>query len=79
MLHGKVAANKLTVGVPALAAGPISIVITKLELAVSKLGKGKSSFVTAGKCAAGHFKVQASFLYWTGASQTISSTSKCSQ
>lgn len=79
VLHGRVSANKLSVGVPALAAGPIAIVITKLELAVSRLGAGKSSFVTAGKCTGGQFKVQASFLYWTGVKQTIPSVSKCSK
>ncbi len=79
VLHGKVSANKVTVAVPALAAGPVTIVITGLELSVNKIGSGKSAFVTAGECKGGKFNVKSSFLYQTGASKTLSSSSRCSR
>ncbi len=79
VLHGKVAANKVTVGVPLLQEGPLTIVITALELSVNKLGNGKSAFVTAGKCKGGKFTVGSSFVYYTGAAKQLSSSSKCSK
>lgn len=79
VLHGKVAANKVTVAVPQLIEGPLTVVITALELNVGKFGNGKSAFVKAGKCTGGKFTVGSSFAYYTGASQQLSSSSKCSR
>jgi hypothetical protein len=79
VLHGTVSGNKVTVGVPVISAGGISIVITALNLTVNKLGSGKTAFITAGKCASGKFKVKSNFLYYTGATVTVSSSSKCSK
>lgn len=79
VLHGKVAANKVTVDVPLLQEGPLTSVLSALELSVNKLGKGKSSFVTAGKCKGGKFTVGSSFVYYAGAAQQLSSSSKCSK
>ncbi len=78
VLHGKVAANKVTVAVPALVEGPLTIVITALELNVNRIGNGKSAFVTAGKCHAGRFTVGSSFAYYTGATKQLTSSSRCS-
>lgn len=79
VLHGKIAANKVTVAVPLLQEGPLTIVITALELSVNKLGSGKSAFMAAGKCSGGKFTVGSSFLYYTGATLKLSSSSKCSK
>lgn len=79
VLHGKVSGNKVTVGVPVISAGGISIVITALNLTVKKVGSSKTSFITAGKCAKGKFTVKSRFVYYTGASETLSSSSKCSK
>lgn len=79
MLHGAVSANKVTVGVPQMSAGGLSIVITGLNMTVNKLGSGKSAFITAGKCSGGKFKVKAGYVYYTGAPVTLASSSKCSK
>lgn len=79
VLHGKVAQNKVTVNVPVLQEGPLTSVLTGLELSVNKFGKGKSAFVTAGKCKGGKFTVGSSFAYYTGAGKQLSSSSKCSK
>jgi hypothetical protein len=77
VLHGKVAANKVTVAVPALSEAGITFVITALELSVNRIGSGKSAFVTAGKCVGKKFKVKSSFAYYTGASLALASSSSC--
>ena len=79
VLHGKVAANKVTVAVPLLQEGPLTIVITALELSVNKIGSGKSAFVTAGKCSGGKFTVGSSFVYYTGSTKQLTSSSRCSK
>ncbi len=43
------------------------------------LGSGKSAFITAGKCTGSKFKVKSSFVYYTGATEALSSSSKCSK
>jgi hypothetical protein len=79
VLHGVVSGNKVTTAVPVISAGGITIVITGLNLTVNKIGSGKTAFIAAGKCSGGKFKVRSSFLYQTGASLTLSSSSKCSK
>jgi hypothetical protein len=79
VLHGVVSANKVTTAVPVIAAGGLPIVITALNLKINTVGSGKSAFITAGKCIGGKFTVKSSFLYYTGASLTLSSSSKCSK
>jgi hypothetical protein len=79
VLHGKVAANKVTTEVPVINAGGLNVVITSLNLNVKTIGHGKKAFITAGKCKAGKFTVKSSFVYQTGATLTISSSSKCSK
>ncbi|MGC2372453.1 MAG: hypothetical protein WA484_01140 [Solirubrobacteraceae bacterium] len=79
VLHGVVSANKVTTEVPQISFGGVSIVITGLKLTVNKAGSGKAAFITAGRCASGKFKVKSSFLYYTGARETLSSSSKCSK
>jgi hypothetical protein len=79
VLHGKVAANKVTTEVPVLSAGGLNVVITSLNLTVKTVGGGKQAFITAGKCTGGKFAVKSSFVYQTGAPLTIASSSKCSK
>jgi hypothetical protein len=79
VLHGRISANKVTVSVPVISAGPLTIVITGLTLTVNKVGSGKNTFITAGKCVAGKFPVKSSFAYYTGVTLTLSSSSKCSK
>jgi hypothetical protein len=79
VLHGVVSANKVTTEVPPISFGGVSIVITGLNLTVNKVGSGKTAFITAGKCTSGKFKVKSNFLYSTGATETLSSSSKCSK
>lgn len=79
VLHGAVSANKVTTQVPVISAGGLNIVITTLELTIKTIGKGKQAFITAGKCTRGKFSVKANFLYQTGESRTIVSSSKCSK
>lgn len=77
VLHGKVSGNRMTTELPALAVGPVSIVVTELRLNVKAIGSGSSSFVRAGKCVKKKFTVKSSFLYQTGAKLTRTSSSKC--
>ncbi len=79
VLHGIVSANKVTTTVPMISAGGLTIVITALNLKVNTIGSAKTAFITAGKCSAGKFNVKSSFLYYTGATQALSSSSKCSK
>jgi hypothetical protein len=77
VLHGKVSGNRLTVELPAIAVGPVSIVLTELRLSVKAIGKGSSTFLRAGKCTKKRFVVKSSFLYQTGEKLTLTSSSKC--
>jgi hypothetical protein len=77
VLHGKVAGNRLTVELPVLAVGPVSIVLTELQLAVKAIGKGSTTFLRAGKCTKKRFVVKSNFLYQNGSKLTLSSSSKC--
>lgn len=79
VLYGKVAANKVTTEVPVITAGGLNIVITTLDLTINKVGAGKQAFITAGNCTGGKFTVTSGFLYQTGATLTITSSSKCSK
>jgi hypothetical protein len=79
VLRGAVSANKVTTEVPPIVVGGLTIVITELKLAVNKIGGGKQAFVTSGKCTGGKFKVSSKFLYQTGATLTLASSSKCSK
>ncbi|HYB24636.1 MAG TPA: hypothetical protein VED41_12610 [Solirubrobacteraceae bacterium] len=79
VLYGKVVANKVTTSVPVITAGGLNIVITALNLTVKTIGSGSNAFITAGKCTAGKFVVKSGFLYQTGATLTLSSSSKCSK
>jgi len=60
-------------------AGGLNVVITSLTLNVKTIGHGKKAFITAGKCKAGKFTVKSSFVYQTGATLTVPSSSKCSK
>lgn len=77
VLHAKISANKLTVEVPELKQGPVNIVLTELKLTIKAIGKGKTTFITAGKCVKKKFVVTSSFLYQTGEKMTLTSSSKC--
>lgn len=77
LLRGAVAKNKVTTNVPVINAGGLNIVITALDLTVKTSGHGSNAFITAGKCAKGAFTVKSHFLYQTGASLTLTSSSKC--
>lgn len=77
VLHGKVSANKVTTAVPVISAGGLNIVITALNLTVKTVGSGSQAFITAGKCSSGKFTVKSNFLYQTGESRTLTSSSKC--
>jgi len=79
VLHGAVSKNKVTTQVPVISAGGLNIVITTLNLTVNKVGSGSKAFITAGKCKSGKFAVSARFLYQTGQTLTIPSSSKCSK
>ena len=79
VLYGKVAANKVTTNVPVINAGGLNVVITALKLTVKNIGTGTNAFITAGKCSAGKFVVKSGFLYQTGATLALSSSSKCSK
>jgi len=79
VLHGVVSGNKVTTTLPVISAGGVTIVITELNLTVNAVGSGKTAFITAGKCSGGKFTVKSSFLYQTGASLALSSSSKCSK
>lgn len=78
VLPGKVNGNVLTTNVPAITSGGLKIVITALALKINTVGSGKNAFVTAGVCSSKKFVVSSKFLYETGASLTIKSSSKCS-
>jgi hypothetical protein len=77
VLHGAVSANKVTVQLEQISLGGLSVVITGLNLAINKIGSGKSAFITAGKCKKGKFTVKSNFVYFTGSPVTLSSSSKC--
>lgn len=77
VLHGKVSGNKVTTEVPVIDAGGLNVVITALNLTVKTSGHGSSAFITAGKCSKGAFKVTSRFLYQTGATLTLTSSSSC--
>lgn len=79
VLHGKVSSNKLTTEVPVIKVGALNIVITSLKLTVKAIGSGKKAFVTAGQCTKGKFVVKSNFLYQTGETLTISSSSHCTK
>lgn len=79
VLHAVVRANRLTAQVPVVKSGGLNIVITDLELTVRTLGHGRGAFVTAGRCAKGRFTVTSRFLYQTGATLTLRSSSACSR
>lgn len=79
VLHAVVRANRLTAQVPVVNSGGLNIVITDLELTVRTLGHGRGAFVTAGRCAKGRFTVTSHFLYQTGATLTLTSSSACSR
>lgn len=77
VLHAKVSGNRLTVEVPELKQGPVNIVLTELRLTIKAIGKGKATFIKAGKCVKKRFVVRSSFLYQTGEKLTLTSSSKC--
>lgn len=79
VLYGKVVGATVTTSVPVIIAGGLNIVITELKLTVAKIGTGANAFITAGRCAAGKFTVKANFLYQTGATLALSSSSKCTK
>ncbi len=79
VLHGAVSKNKVTVAVPQISAGGLTIVITGLNLTVNKIGGGKTAFITAGKCSGGKFTVKSGFVYYSGAPVNLTSSSKCSK
>jgi hypothetical protein len=79
VLHGAVAANKVTTQVPVINAGGLNVVITSLDLTVKTLGSATNAFVTAGKCTGGKFTVTASFVYQSGTPLTRTSSSACSK
>jgi hypothetical protein len=78
VLHAKVSANRMTVEVPVLKQGPVNIVLTELKLSIKTVGKGKTTFIKAGRCVRKKFVVTSSFLYQTGEKLTLTSSSKCS-
>lgn len=77
VLHGVVSKNKVTASLQLQEAGGIKFVLSELKLNVSKVGAGKTAFITAGKCTGGKFKVKSSFVYYSGAPVTLSSSSSC--
>jgi hypothetical protein len=77
VLHGKVAANKITTEVPVISAGGLNVVITALNLTINKIGRGSQAFITAGKCTKGKFVVKSGFVYQTGAKLSLTSSSNC--
>lgn len=77
VLHGRVNGNVLSTNVPAITSGGLKIVITALTLQVKSAGSGKSAFITSGVCSSKKFTVSAKFLYETGSTLTIASSSKC--
>jgi len=79
VLHGVVSANRVTAALALQEAGGVKFVISELNLNVSKIGSGKSAFITAGKCTGGKFKVSSNFVYYSGAPVTLASSSKCSK
>jgi hypothetical protein len=79
VLHGKVSVNKVTTAVPVLNAGGVNFVITALNLSIKTIGSGSKAFITAGKCTGGKFTVKSGFLYQTGATLSLTSSSKCSK
>lgn len=79
VLYGKVSANKVTTIVPVITAGELNIVITTLKLSIKTIGTGSKAFITAGKCTAGEFVVKSNFVYQTGATLALTSSSKCSK
>ena len=79
VLYGKVSANKVTTAVPVINAGGLNIVITALDLTIKTIGAGKQAFITAGSCTGGKFVVKSGFVYQTGATLSITSSSKCSK
>jgi hypothetical protein len=79
VLYGKVSANTVTTEVPVINAGGLNIVITALNLTIKTVGKGKQAFITAGNCTGGKFAVKSGFVYQTGATLSIASSSKCSK
>lgn len=79
VLYGKVVGATVTTPVPVIVAGGLNIVITELKLTVAKIGTGANAFITAGKCTAGKFTVKASFLYQTGATLALTSSSTCAK
>jgi hypothetical protein len=79
VLHGKVKGNVITTNVPAITSGGLKIVITALSLKIKAAGSGKTAFVTSGACSSKKFTVSAKFLYETGSSLTLASSSKCTK
>ncbi len=79
VLYGKVSANTVITSVPVINSGGLNVVITALNLTVKTIGSGSHAFITAGRCTAGKFVVKSSFLYQTGATLALSSSSKCSK
>jgi len=79
VLRGAVSANKVTTPVPVINAGGLNVVITALDLTIKKIGSGSQAFITAGKCANGKFVVKSGFVYQSGATLALSSSSKCSK
>jgi hypothetical protein len=77
VLHVKVSGNRLSVEVPVLKQGPVNIVLTELRLSIRTIGKGKTAFIRAGKCVKKRFVVRSGFLYQTGDTLTLTSSSKC--
>jgi hypothetical protein len=79
VLHGTISKNVLTTAVPVINLGGVNIVITALTLNIRAIGSGSSAFATAGKCSGGRFVVKSHFLYQTGATLDLSSSSTCNR
>ncbi len=82
VIHGTAVSNTLSMTVPpvkvTIAGSTFDVVLTKLQLTVSKHGTGKSALITAGKCTKNQFPVKAHFVYTNGKTKDVNSSSFCS-
>lgn len=77
VIDASVHGSRLTMPIPSISLGGISVVLTSLTLDVPTRGKGAHALITSGKCAAGKFSVASDFTYADGSTQNLTSSSSC--
>jgi hypothetical protein len=77
VIDATVTRSTLTIPVPTITLGGISVVLVSLKLTVPALGTGKTALITAGRCIGHAFVVRSNFRYADGSHLILVSSTPC--